>query len=133
MKIDREIATEELNGWFEKKKIRTSQQTANKDSVNTLVDALMEGDLILDKETGVFTHTLLHPDALGNSEAIKELKYKSRLNDNILKPFMEGNKSGVIDIMQSYVAALTDVQKSILSKLDTADKRICNSIAVFFM
>jgi hypothetical protein len=131
-KIDRETAIAELDSWFEKKKIFQSQRDSQKDSVNTLIDAIQEGVLTLNKDTNVLTHTLLLPE--DGEKSIKTLTYRPRLNDVILKPFMEGNKSGsVIDMMLSYCAALTDTTKGVLARLDSADKRIANSIAVFFM
>lgn len=132
--LTREMAVAELEIWFSKKKIRESQKQLQKDSVDALLEIIQDGDLVLNQETNELVYTLAMPEALGDSNTIKELKFKSRLSDVILKPFLVGNTPGNSqEMMLSYLAALTDVPKTILAKLDTADKRIGQSIVVFFL
>jgi hypothetical protein len=131
-KVSLEIATEEVTKWLDKKKVYTSTRELYKDSVDTLIEAMVEGDLSLDTETFVFTHKLLMP--LEGELSITEFKYKHRMNDNMLKPHLNGVKPSDADgRLTALIAALTDQPKNIISKLDSADKKICTSIAIFFL
>ncbi len=132
MVLNKAQATAELETWFSKKKIKETQKATQVDAVNILIEALQDGDLVLDQTTNEFTQKLMFP--VGKDEAVKTLKYKPRLNDAQLRPFKEGDKPGSgADLILSTLAALTDVGKTILSTVDTQDKRVCNSIVVFFL
>lgn len=127
--IDRETATAEVESWFIAKKIKQSQKDSQKEAVEILIESVMDGDLSLNKETNVWTHKLSFPEA-----GIKELSYKPRVNDAMLKPYLEGNKPGNGQaLILSYMCALTNTNKAILDKLDSQDKRIASSIVVFFL
>lgn len=131
-KVSREIAEEEIEYWLDKKKVRESQRSFYKESVEILTDAMMDGDLVLDKDTNELTYTLSFPTE--GTAPIKNLKFKARLNDAMLKPHMETSKSGtLVDVNLSYLAALTDVPKTVLAKLDTVDKRVISNVVVFFL
>lgn len=128
-KVSREQATEEVNGWLDKKKVYESTRESQKDSVDILVEAMMAGDLVLDEKTNEFTHNLLFP-----LDEIKSLKYKSRLNDKMLRPHLQGVKSNDADgRLAAHTAALTSQPKAVIESLDSADKKIMMSIAVFFL
>ncbi len=130
--VSREVAISEVDQWLEKKKIMASQREAQKDSIEMLVDAICEGILVLNETTNEFTQNLLFP--LEGEQALKELKYKSRINDKILQPYLVGVKPSDADgRLIALWAALTGTSKNILMSLDTGDKRIATSIAVFFL
>lgn len=128
--IDRDTATQEIESWLNKKKVYDSTREAHKDSIDLLIEAMMAGDLTLDSTTNEFTHRLLFPEGAG----ITEMKYRARLNDVMLRPYLNGVKGGDADgRLLAYTAALTQQPKNILSALDTADKKIMMSIAIFFL
>lgn len=127
--ITREAATVEVTGWLDKKKIYESTREAQKDSIELLIDAMVNGDLTLDENTNEFTHRLLFPIS-----EVTQLKYRARLNDTALRPHLLGVKASDADgRLLAHTAALTNQPKSILSELDSADKKIMMSIAIFFL
>lgn len=128
--VSREKATEEVEGWLDKKKVYPSTREAQKDSVDLLIEAIMSGDLTLDTLKNEFVHKLLFP----LDDGPKELRYKARLNDKMLKPYLQGVKSTDADgRLAAHTAALTSQPKAIIEALDSADKKIMMSIAVFFL
>jgi hypothetical protein len=132
VKITRDQATAEVTGWLDKKKVYETTRELQKDSIDILIEAVMRGDLKLNPETFVFTHTLLEPESVNNE--IKELTYKPRLNDKMLKPYLNGVKTTDAEgRLLAYVSALTGQVKGVLESLDSADKKIMLSIAVFFL
>lgn len=132
MKVTREIATKEVEGWLDFKRIKNAQREANKDTIDLMIDCVMEGDLEINATTNEIVHNLNFP--VGEGDAIKKLTYRPRLNDSILEPFMKGVKpSDGFAISLAYIAALTNQTRGILGKLDTGDLRIARSIMVFFM
>lgn len=132
LKVTREIAQKEVEGWLDYKKIRPSQRETHKDVIETLIEEVSEGTLEIDQTTFKITHNLLVP--IGENDSLKKVDYRARLNDNILEPFMKGVKpSDFISVGLAYIAALTNVNKGILSRMDSADMRIAKGIMVFFM
>lgn len=132
LKVTREVAQKEVEGWLDYKKIRPSQRETHKDVIETLIEEVSEGTLEIDQTTFKITHNLLVP--IGESDSLKKVDYRPRLNDNILEPFMKGVKpSDFISVGLAYIAALTNVNKGILSRMDSADMRIAKGIMVFFM
>ncbi len=128
-KVSREKATGEINGWLDKKKVYDSTREAQKDSIDLLIEAMMEGDLVLDEKTNQFTHNLLFP-----LDEIKQMTYKARLNDKMLRPHLQGVKSNDAEgRLSAFTAALTSQPKAIIESLDSADKKIMMAIAVFFL
>ena len=131
MKIAREQAESEVNQWLETKKVFKSVRESNQDSIDLLIEAIQDGVLIYNEDENTFTHKLLHP--LKNEMPVEELTYISRLNDNILRPYLKGVPTGDGDArLLATIAALTGKAKGILSALDSVDKKICNAIAIFF-
>jgi hypothetical protein len=132
LKVTREIAQKEVDGWLDYKKIRPSQREAHKEIIETLIEEVSEGTLEIDSTKFTITHNLLVP--IGENDSLKKVEYRARLNDNLLEPFMKGVKpSDFISVGLAYIAALTNVNKGILSRMDSADMRIAKGIMVFFM
>lgn len=131
-KINREVAEGEVTLWLDKKKVFQATRESQKEFIDILVEAIVEGVLVLDQSTFKFTHTLLFP--IGESEMIKSLVYVSRLNDKMLRPCLNGVKQGDGDErMLAYIAALTDQPRGLMANLDSADKKVATAIAVFFL
>ena len=131
-KVDRDIATSEVNDWLTYKKLTAEVKEKYKDQVELLVDAVVSGSLILKDDTHEFVHTLAFP--IGEGDAITSLTYRARLNDKLIAPFLKGVKMDDIDgRMNGLVAALTKQNRGIIESMDTTDKRIANAIGIFFM
>lgn len=132
-KITKEIAQAEVESWLDKKKILPSTKELYSDYVDTMIDAVCEGILVLDPTTFVWKHKLMFND-LGGEETFLELSYRVRMNDKLMQPHMKGVKQGDADgRLNALVAALTDQPKGIIASLDTQDKKIAMSIAIFFL
>ena len=130
-KIDRSVAVAEVEKWLDKKKVLQSVKEQFQDNIDLLADAISEGHLILGEDF-TFKHTLLHP--FGEEEKVTELTYKSRLNDKMLKPYLNGVKIGDSEgRFLAYIAALTSQPRGVLENMDSVDKKISMAIAVFFL
>ncbi len=130
-KVTLEKAVEEIDGWLEKKKIFPSAREELKDAIEILVEAISLGYLSLN-DKGEFTQELLFP--LKEEQAVTHLEYKARLNDKMLEPHLKGVKMGNGDArIIAYLACLTGQAKGIIKALDTADRKITNSIVIFFV
>ena len=126
--VTRDVAQAEITGWLDKKKVYDSTREEQKGSIDILIEAMMGGDLILNDKFE-FTHNLLFP-----LDGLTELKYAPRLNDVMLRPYLNGVKSQDVDgRLLAYGSALTKTTKRELELLDTADKKIMLAIAVFFL
>lgn len=124
-----EKATQEVEGWLDKKKVYPSVRESQKDSIDLLIEAIMQGDLTLDEKSGEFVHKLQFP-----LPELTELRYKARLNDKMLRPHLQGVKASDADgRFLALAAALTSQPKAVLEGLDSSDKKIMMSIGVFFL
>lgn len=139
-KVAREVAQEDVKAWLDKKKVFEATRERYEDHIETITEAVMEGVLVIDSTTKdasseltyEIIHTLLFP--LKGEQPIETLKYKSRLNDKQLQPYLKGVKSDDADgRLLAHVAALTAQPRGVLVSLDSADKRISLAIAVFFL
>ncbi len=131
-KVAYDVAKAEIDAWLDQKKVYESTREAYKDNIDLLIDAMMNGDLTRNDSTNVLTHKLLFPDELGNE--VISIDYRARLNDNTLKPYMQGVKAGDADgRLLGLAAALTSQPKALISKMDSADKKIMTAIAIFFL
>lgn len=130
-KVSRELAEQEMNSWLDAKKIFASRRENYKDAIETLIEAIQNGVLILE-EGGQFRHKLLFP--IQGEMAITELTYKPRLNKKMLETPLKGVKANDSQgRMLAYLQALTDAPKNILAVLDHEDDRIADSILIFFI
>lgn len=120
---------EELNKWLDFKKVAQRKRETYKDAIETLANGISDGLLTVDDKTYAITQTLSFP-----AGDIKTLTFKPRLTVQDIKNKTATLKAGDSDgRMTAYVSALTDVSMGELSKMDTEDYNICQSIAVFFI
>ena len=129
--VSREVAQSEIDKWLDHKKISAKKREQQKDSIDSLVDAVVEGTLVL-KEDFTLVHTLKFPT--DGESPIKTLEYKPRLKMDIVHAHLQNVKSTDADgRVAAYVAALTTKSKTIVKALDTEDYSVAQSIAVFFL
>ncbi len=134
-KLSREVAEIEVEAWLDKKKVFQETRDKYKDYVDIIVEAIMNGVLVLD-DKGEFTQILLFPlGGKGEGESsIESIKYRLRVNDKQVSPHMRGVKADDADgRLQALIAAITSQSKSVISNFDSADKRIATAIGIFFM
>lgn len=130
-KVSREVAEKEIDKWLDAKKVFESDREAQKGSIETLVDAIVNGVLIIDEEL-VITHKLMFP-AEGD-KAVTEIKYKKRLMErDTRKPLTGVSPQDIDGRMVAFIQALTGESKGVIGAMDTADMRIAKSIVVFFL
>ncbi len=131
-KVNRETATADINAWLDAKRVSTKKREAYSDSIETLIDAVEMGDLVLRKADNFLIQTLQVPT---DGEApVKTLEFKPRLQVFEIHKQQENEKATDSNvIILAYVAALTGQVKGVIKKLYTDDYRICQSIAIFFL
>lgn len=132
IRVSREVANRELESWLDFKKIFPNSREANADSIDLIEEMISEGVLSIDEETKEITHNLLFE--IGEETTINKLVYKARINDKMLNPYLKGVKSNDADgRLTAYIAALTSQHRGVISSMDSQDKKISMSIAVFFL
>lgn len=126
-----DVAQAEVDRWLEHKKISAGKRETNKPSIDSMVAGFQDGMLILNEDFSI-THKLKF--ATEGEKPIEELKYKPRLKVETTFKHLEGVKSSDADgRLCAYVAALTSLPKGLITKLDTEDYSLAQSIAVFFL
>lgn len=126
-----EVAEAEITAWLDAKKVMEDIRTNNVSFVETLVSAISEGRLIRDSEKNELTYKLSFP--IGSGEAISELKFKARINDKMVRPYLKGVKGDDSDgRMNATISALTGQARAIIDEIDSVDKKVVMAIAVFF-
>jgi hypothetical protein len=134
-KVSKETAEAEINAWLDYKK--EDDRERFKDSIETLVKAIMSGHLIIQtkdataKDYMQMVQTLKVPS--DSADAIKKLTYKSRLSVAQTRVVLKGVKTDdLVAFGIAYGQALTGENSQIIANLDTVDFRITQAIAGFF-
>jgi len=128
--VSKEIAIQDITRWLDAKKVRDTKKIEFKQHIDSLISAVEDG-LISVNEDGTITQDLLWP--IGEKE-ISELKYKMRLNYEMVKPYLKNIQAdNGSERLIAYACALTGESIGILNKLDSEDSVIMQSIAVFFL
>lgn len=132
MKVAHEVAERDILKWLDTKKVFTGVREKHKDTIEFLTEAIEDGALVYNEEDNSFTHNLLFPTS--GEKPLTELKYKSRINDNMLRPYLKGvaNDDGDGRVTAT-ICALTEQPRGIINALDSLDKKICMSIVIFFI
>jgi hypothetical protein len=127
--ISKEQAEKEVNSWLDFKKVSPKKRETLKGNIAYLVEAMMEGLLVLDPETFVFEHTLKFP--VGD---LKKLKYKPRLTLKEIQDRTQAIKTpGPLEQSIAYISALTGQNSAILKEMDSEDNTLADYLSFFFM
>ncbi len=130
-KITKEIALGEVSAWLDYKKIGDQKRETQKDQINSLVDAVVDGSLSFKDDKSIVLE-LKFP--IGKDLFLKQMVFKPRLNMRTITAQLQGVKATDFDgRLLAYVAALSDQTKTILGDLDTEDFGLCQSVALFFI
>src|ERR1700745_753597 len=92
--VDAETAKAEIEKWLDNKKISPKKREIQKDTIETLVDAVSEGLLIV-KEDFSLEQTLKFPT--DGEISIKKLEYKPRLKIETIHVHLQGVKPSDAD------------------------------------
>jgi len=131
-KINRETAVEDINRWLDARRVKDRKRETFKEQIDVLVDAVMDGLLVVRKEDNHLVHTIEFP---AKTEApIKTLEYKLRITVAELHAAQAAETNVTSNTtFYAYIQALTGVVKQTLLKFDSSDYNICQAVAVFFM
>lgn len=130
--IAKPVAQAEIEAWLNFKKVGNKKRTDNQGNIDTLVDAMTGGFLVLDSESKTFTHKLKFP--LGEKEDVLSLTYKPRCSYRDARPYLEDVKSTDFDErIVGYFAALTGSHKAYYRAMDSEDMDIARAIVIFFL
>lgn len=131
-KVTKEIATKEVTAWLDYKRTKEAQRESLKGQIDTLVEAVMFGDVSINPDTQVITHKLIVPEA--TDKLYTELEYKPRISVGELQKASTNVKATDFDgKVVAYISALTGKGISHIQKLDSEDFKIGQAIALFFM
>ena len=129
--VDLETARVEVEKWLDFKRVRESKREANKETIDALVEAVSEGQLVVNEDHSL-THTLDVPT--GGETALTSLTYKPRLTVQDTHSKMKGVKANDVDgRIIALVSALCGKPASLEGKLDTSDYSISQNVALFFL
>lgn len=129
--VSKEIALKDVISWLDYKKVPASKREAYKDNIESLVNAVSEGTLVLNDDKS-FTHHLIFP--FGKEVTIDKLVYKPRIRVGDVYAHMNGIKTTDVDgRVHAYVCTLTGQPKEIVKQLDTEDIAVAQNIAIFFI
>lgn len=133
-KVDRIQSEEEFNKWLNFKRIRSTKKKSNKDFGDQIIDAIEEGDLIIDEDYNLSYKLCVPSEDEKGTEVLSELKFKPRLKVRDLNTKLKGVKSDDGDgRIVAYVAAITDQPAGMIRNLDTSDYGICQAIVMYFL
>lgn len=127
-KVTMEQAMNEINSWLDAKKVRPSNRDERDMQIKDLANAICEGILEYNPQDHTLKHNLLFP--IGGTESIT---YKHRLT----QPELEGRLKGVDSFttdgrLTAYIGALTGTALNVARMMDSEDRKLAQSICIFF-
>lgn len=129
--LKHEKAKAEVLEWLKThKKVKESKLDAYEMQVNTLIDAVKNGDAyIKDSE---FVVKLQFP--INSAQGmISEIAFKPRVTVNSIQMQLQGVKSDDSSgRIWAYISASTGINKAILKNIDNVDQENCEAVGVFF-
>lgn len=129
--IAREVAEREIAGWLDYKKVNASKREAYRDSIDVLVGAVSDGDIVVNEDF-TLTHRLKFDT--GGDEPVTQLVYQPRVRVGAIQKQLQGVKPTDTDgRVAAYIAAISDQPKAVVKNLDTEDYAICSAVVVFFL
>lgn len=129
--VARDVAALEVEKWMDYKKVNPRKREQYKENIETLIDAVSDGVIVLDDEYQL-VHELNFP--LKGDMVTSKLEYKPRLTVHAIHQALQGIKAADADgRICAYIAALTGKPKGVVAQLDTEDYSIAQSIAIFFL
>ena len=132
-KVSEEMAQKTINAWLDAKRVRERKREQQKDNIETLVDAVADGDLSHDPESNELTLVLLQP--VGIEKKVEKLIFKPRINMGLIRQGLKGIKvtEDSMGYIMAYIATLTNQPKNVINALDSDDYKIASAIAGFFL
>ena len=134
--ISEEIAKKEIEKWLDYKNVspRKRNKKEIKSNIETLTDAICDGDLVLDEDYNLVL-TLRNPvlDKDGKAQ-LKEMTFKPRLLLEDVESHLRNVKpDNTIGMLAAYTSALTGLNSMMTKKIDTDDNKTAQAIVMFFL
>jgi len=131
MAVDIKVATQEINSWLDYKKVKAAPKETYKAQIDTLIQAVCDGELTINATTFELSQTLNCPVP---ELDLTVLKYVPRLTIGEMRKASVNVKPTDFDgKCIATIAAATGKAMSHLDKMDSSDYNTAQAIAVFFM
>lgn len=129
--VSYEVASSEIQSWLDAKKVPQSKREASEDYINTLIDAVAEGEMVVNSSNEL-EYKLKFPTE--GEEPVTKITFKPRIKTGDINTRLKNMKSkDSLNTLLAVISAVTNQPTSLLEKLDTQDMGICNAVAVFFI
>ena len=126
-----EVAEKDVNRFLDAKKYGQTKRDNYRDNIDTMVDAVRDGQLVVEQDGTLKQILLFEP---GENSPVKELQYKNRISFKEVQPLLKGIKPGDTESkLIAYASALTNKPMGLLRSLDTSDMSVLQTITVFFL
>lgn len=134
--VSESVAKLEVEKWLDFKNISPRKRNKKdvKNNIETLIDAICDGDLSLDNDH-FWVQKLRSPvkDKDGKS-VLKEMKFTPRLLlEDIESHLINVKADNTIGMLAAYTAALTGKSSGMTKKLNTDDNKTTQAIVMFFL
>lgn len=128
--VSREMASNEVHGWLKARKIRQRRINDYEESIEEIIDAVVDGEITFDGDNLIFHLT----DGVGDQQDIKKLTFKPRITVQNIRQRLKKVPSGDVDgRVMAYVGSATNTSKNVLEQISSTDWSLIQTIAVFFM
>jgi hypothetical protein len=134
MKINTETATAELNKWLDFKNVKEKKRIEYATFGENIIETIESGNIILNEKNEI-EYTLNSPIlAESGAPVLSVLTFKPRLRVAELNAKLKGVNATDADArVMAYIAAATDQNTGLLSKMYTDDYSVCQSIIMYFL
>ena len=130
------MAKLEIEKWLDFKNVssRKRKKKETKNNIETLTDAICDGDLSLDDKHNLVLK-LRNPvlDKDGKIQ-LKEMTFKPRLLlEDVESHLINVKPENTIGMLAAYTSALTGINSGMTKKIDTDDNKTAQAIVMFFL
>jgi len=133
-KVSREVAETEINKWLDFKCIKPRRRTDLKAAIDMLVDAVEDGDLILEKNNNLIHKLMMGIQNEEGEKTVGSLTYTPRVNVGLVhKKLKNVQHDDAEGRLIAYVSQLTGQPTAVIEAIDTTDFGIAQAIATFFL
>ena len=135
VKVDPEVALQEVNALLDKKKLLPKRREALQAPIDAVAEAVSLGFVEIAAD-GSITHNLIDPivDVVTREPVLSKLTYKARLDPATVNKKL-GELKALTQVTQTALIStlLTDQPIGIINKMEPQDRNICDCISLFFI
>lgn len=134
-KIAKEVAVQEFTDWMDYKRVKPPFREEHKETIESLVSEIQQGNLTIDEKTKMITYTF--PDPVENSSGevvLTEVKIPARIKTRVRNEYFKGVSPKDADgRLLALVKGITDQPVGVIGNLYTEDYAILQNLALFFL